>query len=201
MLVYLVMGLNVAISLWAFSAFKSGRDYYRFLFVPAWAARGRNLESVFLSQFSHADLGHLFFNMLTLFFFGPLVERMLGVHFLTLYFATGCFALLVVFLLRRKNPDYKVLGASGAVTGILFAAIVLDPTMRIGLLILPIMVPAPLFALLYLLLSSFWMSRGDMANISHEAHLGGAASGLALGGLLAPHGFGPLLESIRNLLS
>lgn len=200
MLTYLIMGINAAISFWAFSAFQKGSDYYRFLFVPSWAARGKNLEGFLLSQFSHADLGHLFFNMLTLFFFGPLVERWLGWHFLTIYFAAGALANLTVFVLRRNNPDYKVLGASGAVTGILFAAIVLEPSMSISLLILPIPVPAPVFAVLYLVLSTFLMSRSDVANVSHEAHLGGAVTGLALGGLLSPEGFRPLIERIQDLV-
>lgn len=200
MLFYLVIGVNLAISFWAFSAFQKGAGYQRFLFVPSLAFGGRNIEGFFLSQFSHADLGHLFFNMLTLWFFGPIVERWLGTHFLTLYLASGIFANLVVFAFRRNNPNYKVLGASGAITGILFAAIVLEPTMSISLLILPIPVPAPVFAVLYIGVSSFFMSRGDVANVSHEAHVGGALAGLVLGGLLAPSGFRPLLERIQDLL-
>jgi membrane associated rhomboid family serine protease len=199
MLTYAVMALNAAISFWAFSAFQKGRDYYKFLFVPSMAARGRNLEGFFLSQFSHADLGHLAFNMLTLFFFGPIVERHLGLHFLTIYFAAGALANLIVFLIRRGDPDYKVLGASGAVTGILFAAIVLEPGMSISLLLLPIPVPAPLFAVLYIALSTFLMSRGDVANVSHEAHVGGAATGLLLGAWLSPDGLRPLLDRFQEL--
>lgn len=199
MLVYLLLGLNVAVSFWAFSAFKKGQGD-RFLFVPYQAARGRNLEGAMLSQFSHADPGHLFFNMLALYFFGPVVERYLGMHFLTIYFASGFIALLVVFLLRMRNPNHRVLGASGAVTGILFAAIVLEPGMTIFLFILPIPMPAPVFAVLYLAVSTFFMSRGDHSNVSHEAHIGGALSGLALGALLSPYGLGPLMERIHNLL-
>lgn len=199
MLVYVIMGLNAAISFWAFSAFQKGEGN-RFLFIPSLAARGRNLEGALLSQFSHADLGHLFFNMLTLYFFGPVVERFLGMHFLTIYFASGFFAHLVVFLIRRHNPNYRVLGASGAVTGILFAAIILEPRMSISLLILPVPVPAPIFAVLYLAVSTFFMSRGDHANVSHEAHVGGALSGFVLGALLSPYGLGPLMERIHNLL-
>lgn len=201
MLTYLIMGLNAAVSFWAFSAFQKGVGHDRFLFTPSLAARGRNLEGFLLSQFSHADLGHLFFNMLTLYFFGPLVERHLGPHFLTIYVAAGCLANLAVFLIHRNNPGYRVLGASGAVTGILFAAIVLEPGMSISLLILPIPVPAPVFAVLYIGLSTFLMSRGDVANVSHEAHVGGALTGLALGALLSPGGLAPLIERIRELSS
>jgi membrane associated rhomboid family serine protease len=124
---------------------------------------------------------------------------MLGAHFATVYVASGLAAMLAVFLLRRNDPDYRVLGASGAVTGVLFAAIVLVPDMRIALLILPIPVPAPLFALLYLGLSTFFMSRGDMTRVSHEAHVGGALAGLALGAALSPEGFAPLIDRVRQL--
>lgn len=198
MLTFIAIGINLAISFWAFREFQHG-NAGRFLFVPFQAARGRNLQGALLSNFSHADLGHLVFNMITLYFFGPVVERMLGVHFLTLYVASGLAAMLAVFLLRRKDANYRVLGASGAVTGILFAAIVLAPDMRIALLILPIPVPAPLFALLYLGLSTFFMSRGDMTQVSHEAHVGGAVAGLVLGALLSPAGFAPLIDRVREL--
>lgn len=200
MLTYIIIALNAAVSFWGFSAFQKGRDYYRFLFVPSMAARGKNLEGFFLSQFSHADMGHLFFNMLTLFFFGPIVERHLGLNFLTIYLAAGTLANLAVFLIHRNNPDYKVLGASGAVTGALFAAIVLEPGMSISLLIVPIPVPAPVFAILYVALSTFLMSRGDVANVSHEAHIGGALTGLLLGAWLSPEGFRPLLDRIQEII-
>lgn len=199
MLLYVLIGINLAVSFWGFKEFQAGKGG-RFLFIPAEVAQGRNLEGAVLSMFSHADMGHLFFNMLTLWFFGPVVERALGVHVLTVYFVAGFVALLAVFVSRMRNPGYRVLGASGAVTGILFAAIVLEPGMRISLLILPIPAPAPVFALVYLAASTFFMSRGDMTNVSHEAHVGGALAGLALGGLLAPEGFQPLLDRVRDLV-
>jgi len=171
------------------------------MFSPHAAAAGRNLEGAFLSQFSHADLGHLVFNMLTLYFFGPVVEGHLGFHFFTIYFAAGIAALLAVFLLRKGDPDYRVLGASGSITGILFAAIVLLPDMAVRFLIIPFPIPAPVFAVIYLLLSTWLMSRGDLARISHEAHVGGALTGLLLGGVLAPRGFDPLMGRIRDLVS
>ncbi|HKP94220.1 MAG TPA: rhomboid family intramembrane serine protease [Fibrobacteria bacterium] len=198
---YALIALNVAISLWGFSALKRGGGAFkRFVFAPFETARGRNPESVFLAQFSHADGWHLFFNMLTLYIFGRVVERAMGIHMLTLYAASGLAATLLIFLLRRDNPDYRVLGASGSVTGILFAAIVIDPGMSITLMILPVFpIPAPLFAVLYILYSTFLLDK-QVGNVAHEAHIAGGLAGFLLAGFLYPEHFAPLLERVQRLL-
>ena len=85
-------------------------------------------------------------------------------------------------------------------TGIIFAAIVLLPGMSIYFFFVPVPIPAPLFAVGYIILSTYLMRRGG-GHIGHEAHLAGAISGFLLAGLMAPAGFGPLLERIQNLLS
>ena len=84
-------------------------------------------------------------------------------------------------------------------TGIIFAAIVLLPEMSVYFFFVPFPIPAPLFAVGYIVLSTYLMRRGG-GQTSHEAHVAGAISGLLLGGLLAPGGFGPLLHRIQNLL-
>jgi membrane associated rhomboid family serine protease len=199
MLTYILIGLNVAVSLWAFSALRKGEAFRKFVFIPTEAAQGRNLLGVLLSNFSHADAWHLIFNMLTLFFFGPVVEQYLGIHFLTVYFGAGIAALLLIFILRRNNPNYRVLGASGAITGILFAAIVLKPDMSIYFMILPIPIPAPIFALIYIAYSTFLLDR-EVGNVSHEAHIGGAVTGFLLAGFLSPFGFSQVVDRIHRLL-
>ena len=199
MITYAIIAVNVAISLWAFSVLKSRGDFRRFVFAPFEAAHGRNLAGIFLSHFSHGDLWHLFFNMLTLFIFGPVVESALGLHMLTVYIAAGLAATALIFLLRRGNPDYRVLGASGCVTGILFAAIVVNPEMSVSFLVIPVPIPAPLFAVLYIVYSTFLLDR-QVGNVSHEAHLAGAVSGFLLAGLLYPYHFAPLIERVQRLL-
>jgi membrane associated rhomboid family serine protease len=140
-------------------------------------------------------------NMLALFMFGPVVERHLGpLSLLVVYVAAGALATATTFLLRKHDPRFRSLGASGSTAGVLFAAIVLQPQMRLTLLFLPIAVPAPLFAILYIVISSYLMGRRG-SRICHEAHVGGALAGLAIGGLLSPHGFGPLLAHIHHMLS
>ena len=85
-------------------------------------------------------------------------------------------------------------------TGIIFAAIVLLPGMSVYFFFVPVPIPAPLFAVGYIVISTYLMRRGR-GHISHEAHLVGAISGLLLAGLLAPEGFGPLLQRIQDLLT
>ncbi len=196
---YALMALNVAVSLWGFKAINKGTDYRRHLFIPNEVAKGRNLIGLVLSNFSHADLWHLIFNMLTLYFFGPVVEQFLGPHILTIYGLAGMVALLLVFILRKNNPAYRVLGSSGSITGILFAAIVLKPEMSVYFMLIPIPLPAPLFAVIYILFSTYFLDR-EVGNVAHEAHIGGAITGFVLAGLLAPFGFTEILARIHRLL-
>jgi membrane associated rhomboid family serine protease len=140
-------------------------------------------------------------NMLALYMFGPVIERTLGaLSLLLVYVAAGAFATAATFLLRKNDPRFRSLGASGSTAGVLFAAIVLRPQMRLSLLFLPVSVPAPLFAVLYVVASSYLMGRKG-SRICHEAHVGGALAGLVIGGLLSPHGFAPLLKSVQHMLS
>ena len=196
-LTYALIALNVAVSLWGFSSLKSG-SFRRFVFAPHEVARGHNFAGMLLSHFSHADAWHLIFNMLTLYFFGRVVEMGLGPRMLIVYAAAGLAGNLLIFLLRRNDPGYRVLGASDSVTAILFAAIVLRPEMSIQFLFLPIPIPAPLFAVLYVAYTSFLLDKG-IGNVSHEGHLAGALTGLFLGGWLAPDHFAPLLERAQRL--
>jgi membrane associated rhomboid family serine protease len=205
-LTYLLIAINVVISLIAFTRMNSGQGGYvarrdMFLFTPFEVSIGVNYPGMVLSHFSHADGGHLLFNMLTLYFFGPVVQFGLGIPvMLLIYVAAGVLSTLVVYHRHRADPNYRALGASDSVSGILFAAIVLDPTMSIFFVFVPVPIPAPVFAIAYIVLSTYFMRHGR-GNISHEAHLAGAFTGLLLAGLLSRDGFGPLLNSIQNLIS
>jgi membrane associated rhomboid family serine protease len=207
----LFLALSIAVSIYAFTQWKSGRPTDDFVFEPAEAAEGRNRLGVLLSQFSHADPAHLFFNMITLYFFGPVVEHTrqpmgddwhaagLGhTGMLIVYVGSALASTALVYARHRHEPGYRALGASGAITGVLFAAIVLDPTMSVSIFIVPIFVPAPIFAILYVLFS-IYASKRRLGNIGHDAHLGGAIAGFLLGGLLSAEGFRPLIESLHRL--
>lgn len=128
------------------------------------------------SGFLHVDMGHLFFNMLTLYFFAPVVFAYLGnFTFVLVYFGSLIFGSLLTVLFHKNDYGYRAVGASGAVTGVLYSAILLKPDMMLGLFfILPI--PAYVFGILYLLYSIYGMkSKSD--NIGHAAHFGGAMGG------------------------
>jgi membrane associated rhomboid family serine protease len=195
---YLLIAINVLISLWAFSAGKGGIPE-RFLFIPSQVAAGRNLRGMVLSNFAHADVGHLLFNMLSLYFFAPVVEYWLGAFgLLAIYIVSGICASIFIFYFHRRNPAYRALGASGSISGVIFAAIVVQPSMSLYMYMIPIPIPGPLFAIGYIFLSTYLMRRGG-SGISHEAHIGGAVAGFVMAGLMYPLGFRPLLDRIMQL--
>lgn len=131
---------------------------------------------MFSSAFLHADIGHLFFNMLTLYFFAPVVIAYLGeISFLLIYVSSLLFGNLLTLYLHKNDLSYRAIGASGAVTGVLYSAILLQPDMMLGIFFI-IPMPAYLFGILYLLYSIYGMkSKND--NIGHTAHFGGAIGG------------------------
>lgn len=197
---YALMAACVVISLIGFVALRSERYRDFFEFIPSRFAKGKNWIGALLSHFSHADFGHLAVNMLALYFFGPRVEGALGPGmYLALYAASGLAGTLVYFLLHRKDPRRSALGASGCIAGVVFATVVVAPTTTMVFLFVPYPIPAPVFALLYLVVSTVMMQRGD--HVAHESHIGGAVAGFGLAGLLFEPGFTPFLDAVRDLVS
>lgn len=137
------------------------------------------------SAFLHADLMHLIFNMLTLYFFAPVVIAMMGMlPFLLIYFASLVCGSLLTLYFHKNDYSYRAIGASGAVTGILYTAILLMPDMTLGLYFI-IPVPAYIFGIGYLLYSIYGM-KAKNDNIGHTAHFGGAIGGYLITLLYAP---------------
>ncbi len=129
-------------------------------------------------MFMHADMGHLFFNMLTLYFFGPMIERLWGSKkFLVYYLACGFGAMILHLLIGGNAP---VLGASGAISGVVLAFAVLFPNARIMLLIPPIPMKAKHMVLIFLGIDLFMGLSNYNTGIAHFAHLGGALFGFLL---------------------
>lgn len=181
--------LNIGVT-WLF--FKSEQKE-KYLFHPYTVSGGQNLSGWVLSHFAHNSPGHLIFNMLSLSFFAPVITEQAGMfQMLGIYLLTALGADLLVFQLRKNDADYRCLGASGSVIGIIFASIVYHPQMNIFLFFLPIPIPAPLFAIGYVVLSVYMMKKED--GISHEAHIGGAVSGFVLGALFSENGLSPLMQ-------
>lgn len=198
----LILAINTVISLIAWNEFKSGdrERASRFLFEPERVVHGENYLGMLLSNFSHSSLSHFIFNMLTFYFFAPAVENRLGMAgMLDVYIVSGLTSTFVVLYLHRNNPQYRSLGASGSVSGIIFGTILLEPSISIYLFLIPIPIPGPVFAVLYIILSYFMMKR-EGGTISHEAHIAGALGGFFLTAIMSPWGFAPLVNEINRWL-
>ena len=129
------------------------------------------------SAFLHADIAHLAFNMLTLYFFAPVVIDFLGTYsFAMIYIGSLIFGSLLTLYFHKNDFSYRAIGASGAVTGVLYSAILLQPDMSLYLFFIPIPIPAYIFGIVYLLYSIYGM-KAKRDNIGHTAHFGGAIGG------------------------
>jgi membrane associated rhomboid family serine protease len=166
------------------------------LFRPYWFLRRKEYHTVVTSSLVHGDLMHLLFNMMTFYFFAFMLERYIGsARFLILYLA-GLFVSHAGTYFKHKNePEYACLGASGAISAVLFATIVFFPDQSLFIIPIPVPIPAPLFAIGYLAYT-YYAARQAQGRINHDAHLGGALTGLAFVALVAPGAYGNLMRSL-----
>lgn len=141
----------------------------------------------FLSYgFVHADWIHLLINMFVLYSFGDIVEKMFSYHFgikgyayfFLLYIGGIAFSTLYDFRKHKENIFYNAVGASGAVSAVVFSSIILFPQGKIYLFFIPIGIPAPIFGILYLVYSAYMAKKGTSI-IGHSAHFWGAIYGVA----------------------
>lgn len=177
-----IIAANVGIS---FKGFKDHYFFEKYKFNTGAVARGEKIR-ILSSGFLHVDTAHLFLNMLTLYFFADVVIATVGsVAFLLIYFASLLLGNLLSYYFHRTNFSYSAVGASGAVSGIIYAGILLYPNMSLYLFFIPIPIPAYVFGVGYLFYSIYGMKR-QMGNIGHDAHFGGAVGGYLLTLVLAP---------------
>ena len=172
----------------SFMAFKNGRLMNDLILWPPAITRKKEFHRLVTYGLVHADISHLFFNMLTLFFFGRAMEGFyaseLGTFGFALFYIGGLVvSVLPSYLRNRGNPNYRSLGASGAVSAVLFAFILLRPWSRIIVFVVPM--PAIIYALLYTAYS-IYMDRRGQDHVNHSAHLWGAAYGVVFTVLVNP---------------
>jgi membrane associated rhomboid family serine protease len=188
----------------SYRAFQNKDLLYKLMFIP-FNIKENNEKYRFISHiFIHADLTHLIFNMISLYFLGDVLLNMKGgdyisnngeitnyrdgwlqlygfwlsqLMFLILYFGGALFSSIFSYYKHKDNYSYRALGASGAVSAVIFAAILWNPTMKIYFFFIPIGIPAYIFGPLYIIYE-IYMNKNGNTNIAHDAHISGAIFGI-----------------------
>lgn len=172
----------------SFMAFNNSRLMNDLILWPPAIARQREYHRLVTYGVVHADFGHLLFNMITLFFFGRAIEpvfvgRIGQLGFALFYLSAIVVAIMPTYFRHQRDAGYRSLGASGAVSAVLFSFILFAPWSLIFVLFLP--VPAIVYAALYVGYS-IWMDRRGTDNVNHSAHLWGAAYGVLFTVMMEP---------------
>ncbi|WMI70248.1 rhomboid family intramembrane serine protease [Mangrovimonas sp. YM274] len=179
----IIIAANVIVS---YKGFGDYGFFERYKFNVGGIKRGEQIR-MFSSGFLHADTMHLFLNMFTLYFFADTVIKELGnLHFIIIYICSLILGSLFSLFFHKDEYYYSAVGASGAVTGVLYSSILLDPTEPLYLMFIPIPIPGYIFGIGYLLYSIYGM-KNRVGNIGHDAHFGGAAGGYLVTLILAPY--------------
>ena len=193
---------NIAISIWAWY---SKENYFeKFAEHPYSIVYQKKYYQAITSAFLHANWVHLLFNMFTLFSFGPVLEELFvrnfgqtqgSIYFFLIYFISLICGSLLTIVFHYKDMNYIAVGASGAVSGIVFSYILFFPMSTVGVFFIPM--PAFVFAFLYVGVSIYGM-KSKLGNIGHEAHLGGVIGGIIATFLLIEGSFGFFLSHFIN---
>lgn len=162
---------------------------HRLMLHPYSIHRNHRLYTILSSGFIHADLNHLLFNMLSFFFFAFRLESIVGsIPFAVIYLGGIVFSDLSTIIKNKNNISYYSLGASGAISAVLFSYILFEPFSKIYLMFIPVGIPAYLFALLYLAYCVY-AAKKQYDQINHEAHFWGAITGWVITAILFPQVF------------
>ncbi|MDZ7846649.1 MAG: rhomboid family intramembrane serine protease [Owenweeksia sp.] len=179
----LIILANVLVSL---RGFRNQAFFNAWTFEVDRVLKQREWHRLLTSGFLHVSGSHLAFNMITLYFFAGSIEAYLGsISFMVIYFGSLIGGNLFSLFVHRHNDLYRAVGASGAVSGVVFAAIALFPGMELAFIFVPIPFPGWIYGVGFVLYSIYGI-RSQRDNIGHEAHLGGAILGVVLALLYRP---------------
>ena len=194
MTISLTLAIIIFTSLVSITTFGNRKMVQELIFYPPAITKQGQWYRFFTCGLLHADWEHLLFNMLSLYLFGATVENyfksellfgeMGQVFYMVLYILALLFSLIPTFFKHRNDYQYRSLGASGAVSAIVFAGILFNPTAKLGFFLIPPIIPGYIFGPLYLLLST-WLEKKGKDNINHSAHIWGALFGIGFTVLLA----------------
>lgn len=184
-MITITIGIILLTCVISFTAFSNEKIMNDFIFYPPAITHHNQWYRFITCGFLHADIAHLGFNMYSFYMFGDFIEdaftKIYGekgkILYLTLYISSLVVCLLPTYFNNKENYHYRSLGASGAVSAIVFAFIFLAPTQKIGLMFIPIHFPAVLFGIAYLGISAYLDRKGG-SNINHSAHFWGAIYGI-----------------------
>ena len=184
----------------SWQAFEKPQLLGRLILWPPAVDRRRQYDRLLTHGFIHADWQHLLFNMITLFFFGGTIERAFApyigpVGFLLFYLSAILVAILPTYLRHRHDPNYRSLGASGAVSAVLFASILINPWSLLLVFFIPM--PAIVFGVCYIGYS-IWMDKRGGDNINHSAHLWGAGYGVLFTAMMEPRVLGLFVDRLAS---
>jgi membrane associated rhomboid family serine protease len=200
---FLIIIVTVGVSLYALS---NPSMLYSWMMNPKAIDRNREYHRFVTSGFVHADFMHLFFNMFTLYSFGDFIEqvfiqkfdndpRLGSVAYVIFYVVAIVVSDLPTFFKHRKDGNYNSLGASGAVSAVIFGAILFIPTAKLAVFFIPM--PAFIFAILYLAFTYYEMQRGN-GYINHSAHWWGAVFGIVVMIVMYPEVVPSFINQIAN---
>ncbi len=182
---FLIFFITIIISL--VGIYSHGGFAEKGLLHPYSVVHHKKYYMIITSGFLHADMMHLMFNMLTFYFFAFQLETMIGtLNFFFLYFASLIISNISTIIKNKDNYYYRSVGASGAISGVLFSYIMLNPEARIGIIFFPIGIPAPIFGVFYLAYC-WWAAKKSQDFINHEAHFWGALAGVIITIFLIPN--------------
>lgn len=178
--------LIIITTLVSIGGFNNQRIIDDLIFYPPAVTQRKQWYRFFSCGLIHADFGHLIFNMLSLFLFGRFVEaKFIEIfgdngrwYYLAMYLSSLLISLLPTYFKNQNNYAYRSLGASGAVSAVVFAGLMIAPYVEVGFFIIPPIIPGFIFGPLYLLVSALLDKRGG-DNINHSAHFWGAVYGVA----------------------
>ncbi len=198
----LLIAVTVAISLWAWN---SPALMERWIMNPYAVSKRGEYYRLITSGFLHADMSHLFFNMLSFYFFGQGIERIFGQLFgdlggiiLVVFYLVAIVVSDIPTLMKHKDdPSYNSLGASGGVSGIIFATILIFPLTSIYLFFIPVPIPGFIFALVYLGYS-YYAARQGSSGINHDAHLYGGLFGIVFMAIAYPPAIPGFVEQVSQ---
>lgn len=172
------------------AGFRSEKVIDNLIFYPPAITQNKQYYRFITCGFIHADISHLFFNMYAFYLFGEgqaktgtenIFSAVFGDYgkllYIVMYMSALVICLIPSFQKNKNNSNYRSLGASGAVSAVVFAFILFNPLLGVGLIFIPVYIPGFLFGIIYLVVSWLLDRKGGGA-INHSAHIWGAIFGV-----------------------